>query len=327
MYPKHNRKYKYMTSQFSPKVSEILVFSREEATRLASRSVGPEHLLLGIMRDKQGDINHIFSRMSVNMDNIKHELEDKVREDDITQPISTSELVLNDQANKLLKLAVLEARMQHSQIVDVNHLLLAILHDQNNNGAKEVLESNNITYQDMLAYLQKPSKPAEGMNLTSDDDYDDELDDDHRETHSHAKKLWAKRYLLIPLIHSLQTFAYVLAVTLVFGILFADNGLIGADKLSAFLDSSKYFAPFITSLIGLIPNCASSAVITSAYVRGAISFGAMTAGLISNAGVGLAILFKNTRKTKRNLLIMLTLYLIGSICGIIISSLEYLFIF
>lgn len=156
---------------------------------------------------------------------------------------------------------------------------------------------------------------------------EDEHDDDHRETHSHAKKLWAKRYLLIPLIHSLQTFAYVLAVTLVFGILFADNGLIGADKLSAFLDSSKYFAPFITSLIGLIPNCASSAVITSAYVRGAISFGAMTAGLISNAGVGLAILFKNTRKTKRNLLIMLALYLIGSICGIIISSLEHLFIF
>lgn len=156
---------------------------------------------------------------------------------------------------------------------------------------------------------------------------EDEHDDDHRETRSHAKKLWAKRYLLIPLIHSLQTFAYVLAVTLVFGILFADNGLIGADKLSAFLDSSKYFAPFITSLIGLIPNCASSAVITSAYVRGAISFGAMTAGLISNAGVGLAILFKNTRKTKHNLLIMLTLYLIGSICGIIISSLEHLFIF
>lgn len=156
---------------------------------------------------------------------------------------------------------------------------------------------------------------------------EDEHDDDHREAHSHAKKLWAKRYLLIPLIHSLQTFAYVLAVTLVFGVLFADNGLIGADKLSAFLDSSKYFAPFITSLIGLIPNCASSAVITSAYVRGAISFGAMTAGLISNAGVGLAILFKNTRKTKRNLLIMLTLYLIGSICGIIISSLEHFFIF
>ena len=151
-------------------------------------------------------------------------------------------------------------------------------------------------------------------------------DDNHHDEHSHTEKLWAKRYILIPFIHSLQTFAYVLAVTLVFGILFADNGLIGADKLSAFLDSSKYFAPFITSLIGLIPNCASSAVITSAYVSGAISFGAMTAGLISNAGVGLAILFKNTQKTKRNLLLTLTLYLIGSICGTIISSLEYLFL-
>ena len=162
---------------------------------------------------------------------------------------------------------------------------------------------------------------------TEDNEDEGSHDDDHHGKHSHNEKLWAKRYLLVPFIHSLQTFAYVLVVTLVFGILFADNGLIGADKLSAFLDSSKYFAPFITSLIGLIPNCASSAVITSAYVRGAISFGAMTAGLISNAGVGLAILFKNTQKTKRNLILTLTLYLIGSICGIIISSLEYLFIF
>lgn len=165
-----------MTSQFSPKVSEILEFSREEALRLASRSVGPEHLLLGIMRDKQSEINGIFSLASANIDNIKHELEDRVREDDITQPIITSELVLNAEANKLLKLAVLEARMQHSQIVDVQHLLLAILHDQANNGAKEILESNDITYNSVLAYLQKANKPSDSTGL-SDDDYDDELDE------------------------------------------------------------------------------------------------------------------------------------------------------
>ena len=190
-------------------------------------------------------------------------------------------------------------------------------------------EVANLIFHKKITPEDEKFAPEEICSHCHDHGTEDEAehDDDHRETRSHAKKLWAKRYLLIPLIHSLQTFAYVLAVTLVFGVLFADNGLIGADKLSAFLDSSKYFAPFITSLIGLIPNCASSAVITSTYVRGAISFGAMTAGLISNAGVGLAILFKNTRKTKRNLLIMLTLYLIGSICGIIISSLEYLFIF
>lgn len=128
-----------------------------------------------------------------------------------------------------------------------------------------------------------------------------------------------KRYMLIPFLHSLQTFAYVLGVTLVFGILFAEGGIIGAEKLAAFLEGSEFFAPFITALVGLIPNCASSAVITSAYINGAISFGAMTAGLISNAGVGLAILLKNTKKLKRNLIIIASLYLIGAIAGVIIT--------
>lgn len=128
-----------------------------------------------------------------------------------------------------------------------------------------------------------------------------------------------KRYMLIPFLHSLQTFAYVLGVTLVFGILFAEGGIIGAEKLAAFLEGSEFFAPFITALVGLIPNCASSAVITSAYINEAISFGAMTAGLISNAGVGLAILLKNTKKLKRNLIIIASLYLIGAITGVIIT--------
>lgn len=174
-----------MTSQFSPKVSEILVFSREEATRLASRSVGPEHLLLGILREKQGDISHILSKMPASIDNIRHELENKVRIDDISLPIVTDEIVLNAQASKLLKLAVLEARMQRSQIVDVQHLLLAILHDQDNNGAKEVLEANNITYQEVMVYLQKANSPHDGLNLANDDDFDDELDEEPK--HSSAK--------------------------------------------------------------------------------------------------------------------------------------------
>ncbi len=146
---------------------------------------------------------------------------------------------------------------------------------------------------------------------------------DHEAEVKEGERLWVKRYLLIPFIHSLQTFAYVFAVTLVFGALFAENGFIGADRLSSFLEKSKFFAPFVTALVGLIPNCASSAVITTAYVNGVISFGAMTAGLISNAGVGLAVLFKNTAKTKRNLLIALGLYLFGAISGLIISAFNF----
>ncbi|MFC2658861.1 MAG: Clp protease N-terminal domain-containing protein, partial [Segatella sp.] len=85
-----------MTSQFSPKVSEILAFSREEANRLASRSVGPEHLVLGILRGKDSLLHSLFQRMNINESNVKTELEDRVRQDDITSAMITSELVLNE---------------------------------------------------------------------------------------------------------------------------------------------------------------------------------------------------------------------------------------
>ena len=155
-----------MTSQFSPKVSEILAFSREEATRLASRYVGPEHLVLGILREKENPLQNLFKRMNIDEQNVKFELEKKVREDEISEPIITSELVLNEQASNILKLAVLEARLQHTQLVDVQHLILAILHDQVDNGAKEILELNNMNYGDKndlsstSDLLLNPEKPT-----------------------------------------------------------------------------------------------------------------------------------------------------------------------
>ena len=160
-----------MTSQFSPKVSEILAFSREEAARLASRSVGPEHLLLGIIREKDSPITELFIRMDIDLKSVKTELENKVREDEVSEVINTSELVLNEKASNILKLAVLAARIQHTQLVDVQHLLLAILHDQVNNGAKEVLEFNNMTYENALAVLQKEVSPTQdGIGLPDEDE-------------------------------------------------------------------------------------------------------------------------------------------------------------
>ena len=129
-----------MTSQFSPKVSEILSFSREEATRLASRSVGPEHLLMGILRERYGRVHDYLKEMRVDISAMKSDLEERVRKEGTGQPVHARELVLNDKASNILKLAVLEARIQRTQTVDVHHLLLAILHDQVKNGAKEVLE-------------------------------------------------------------------------------------------------------------------------------------------------------------------------------------------
>ena len=167
-----------MTSQFSPKVSEILAYSREEANRLASRSVGPEHLVLGILREKDSLLHMLFQRMNINLNDVKNELEDKVRQDVITEAIIGSELVLNEQASNILKLAVLEARIQHTQMVDVQHLILAILHDQVNNGAKEVLEENHMTYEDTLTYLktQKSSnaKPSDSFGMPDEEEEEEE---------------------------------------------------------------------------------------------------------------------------------------------------------
>ncbi len=164
-----------MSSQFSPKVSQVLAFSREEAARLASRSVGPEHLLLGLLREQNGLLRDLFLKFDINLQSVKWLLEEKVREDDITRPINTQELVLNEKASNILKLAVLEARIQHMQTVDVQHLLLAILHDQVNNGAKEVLETNNMNYEDTLEFLQRAASPTRnGLGLPDEDEEEDE---------------------------------------------------------------------------------------------------------------------------------------------------------
>ena len=163
-----------MTSQFSPKVSEILAFSREEAARLASRSVGPEHLLLGMLRTDDGPVVDLFHRLNLNIQSVKTELEHRVRQDEIGKPIHTTDLVLNEKASNILKLAVLEARIQRSTKVDEQHLLLAFLHDAVNNGAKQVLELNNMNYEDAMAMLYAPKNNgvSNGIGLPDEDEED-----------------------------------------------------------------------------------------------------------------------------------------------------------
>ena len=170
-----------MTSQFSPKVSEILAFSREEAARLASRSVGPEHLLLGMLRSNDGPVIDLFHRLNLNLQSVKTELEQRVREDEIGMPIHTTDLVLNEKASNILKLAVLEARIQRTNKVDEQHLLLAILHDAVNNGAKQVLELNDMNYEDAMAMLYAPQK---NNSITNGIGLPDEEEEDFEETSS-----------------------------------------------------------------------------------------------------------------------------------------------
>ena len=165
-----------MTSQFSPRVSEILSYSREEAIRLSSLKVRPEHLLMGIIRERSNETRILFDHFLIDMLSLKNELEDKVRIEPFTATTNPQELLLDDQASNILKLAVLEARLQHTETVDVQHLILAILHDRTNNGAKEILENNDMRYQDVLKFYQQTAKkPQDGIDLPDDAEEDDDM--------------------------------------------------------------------------------------------------------------------------------------------------------
>ena len=164
-------------NQFSQRVSEILSFSREEATRLDSPNVSPEHLLMGLLRGRPREIIRLFESRSINMSSMKTRLEERVRQDNPSQSVNPRELLLDTQASNILKLSVLEARLQHTDMVDVEHLLLAMLHDKTSNGAKIVLEEYDMNYDDVAKYFQqKAGQTQDGIGFT--DDAEDEEDED-----------------------------------------------------------------------------------------------------------------------------------------------------
>ena len=166
-----------MTSQFSQKVSQILAFSREEAIRLSSKNVSQEHLLLGLLRDKTGPVHELFILLDINCQTVKAELEKKVRCDDITIPFNLHNLTLDESASNILKLAVLEARIQATNTVDEQHLLLAILHDHVDNGAKEILEGNNMNYEDAYRFFNKKEHHGNSNSLSMPEKEDEDEDD------------------------------------------------------------------------------------------------------------------------------------------------------
>jgi ATP-dependent Clp protease ATP-binding subunit ClpC len=127
---------------------------------------------------KDGPVIDIFHRLNVNLQSIKTELENRVREDEIRKPILTHELVLNEKASNILKLAVLEARIERTTKVDEQHLLLAILHDAVNNGAKQVLELNNMNYEDVVTMFRAPQT----NNFTNGIGLPEEEEEDFEET-------------------------------------------------------------------------------------------------------------------------------------------------
>lgn len=138
------------------------------------------------------------------------------------------------------------------------------------------------------------------------------------EEHCHCEE----HIFISALKHTVNISLFILVVNILLNLIFS-YGL--EDLLSNLLLSDSIFSPFITSLIGLIPNCASSIIITKLYLVSSISFGSLIAGLLANSGIALIILAKTNKNKKENLVIILLTYLIGVLVGIILNFFKVAF--
>ncbi len=136
---------------------------------------------------------------------------------------------------------------------------------------------------------------------------------------AHDEKHPLVTYFVNPLLHSLKIALYIYLVTLAFGLLV---GYIGEDRVMDFMSRNIYVQPFIAALVGLIPNCASSVILTQSFLVGGISFGSLTAGLCANAGLGFVVLLKNTKEWKRNLALLAGMYVVAVAVGLCVNGVE-----
>ena len=176
-----------MNNQFSQKVSDIIVYSKEEANRLKSSYIGPEHLLLGMLRDGEGKAIEILSKLKTNLTDIKKQIEAILKEhaDDMLLP--DADVPLSNGAAKILKLCILEARVMKSQVADTEHVLLAILKDKDNLAAT-VLEANHVNYQQVFEQLSLQPDISAGMGFTEEDDDDEEEMNQSRSSHGSGER-------------------------------------------------------------------------------------------------------------------------------------------
>ena len=117
---------------------------------------------------------------------------------------------------------------------------------------------------------------------------------------------------------TLNIFVYIIIISFIINTIVH---FIGEEAIANLLLNKPIIGPLVSALIGLIPNCAASVIITNMYLQKVISFGSMMAGLLTGAGIGLAVLFKTNNEIKENIKIVVLLYSIGVIVGIVIDTL------
>lgn len=161
-----------MNNQFTQRVSDIIMYSKEEANRLRNSYIGPEHLLLGLIREGEGKAIEILFNLQINLQDIKNQLETIVKNNVENDTTYDENISFNDKASKVLKLCILEAKLLRNIAADSEHILLAIMKVKDNT-AFHVLESNGVTYEKIKLTLQPD--PHAGLGFSEDEDEDEDI--------------------------------------------------------------------------------------------------------------------------------------------------------
>ena len=155
-----------MKNKYSQKISDVIQYSREEARRLKNRKVEPEHLLLGIIRDGENKAIEILKDLLVDLKNVRRGLEEKLNEE---QAESDVELDFSEESKRILKISILETKLLKDETVDVEHLLLAIMRENENTAAKLLIE-NDVTYQKIMEQVLPQTNPKNGLDFGDEDE-------------------------------------------------------------------------------------------------------------------------------------------------------------
>ena len=163
-----------MNNPFTPRVSDIINYSKEEAIRLRNSYIGPEHLLLGILREGEGKAIEVLFNLQIDLKQLKIEMENRLSALQEGDAMDENELNFNDVASRILKLCILESKQMKCEAVDSEHILLAIMR-QKNNKASQLLEEHEVTYDKVMELLTlQPDAPRAGLGFEEDEDEEED---------------------------------------------------------------------------------------------------------------------------------------------------------
>jgi ATP-dependent Clp protease ATP-binding subunit ClpC len=176
-----------MDNNFSSQVKEIIAYSREEALRLGNDFIGTEHLLLGLIREGENTAIKVLKHMNVNIAELRKEVELAVKDKSGKNFGNINNLPLTKQAEKVIRVTVLEAKSQKSQTVETEHLLLSILKNKEN-VATQILNQFDVDYDLFRTDLGMVGTSNPSPRNEFGDENDDEFDEERRGSGGQAAK-------------------------------------------------------------------------------------------------------------------------------------------